>query len=446
MKRVADKLLLFVAIVCAMFTRDVTYADVCALFLCLGAAALVELFRKRWVLYTAYGAYAAAACLVPAFVLFMPLVTYDTFYDRRYPAVALSVLLSLGVGTVGSPAFLFSLFMTVLALYLAVRTRETLRQATGYLQLQDAARETEILQSEKNAELLKNRDYEVRLAMLGERNRIAREIHDNVGHLLTRSILLAAALLARLRSAGQRMEETSAKRGVRQEEETSAKRRVRQEEETDTQPDPESQEQMEALLGTLNQAMNSIRESVHDLRDDAIALESAIESMLKAFERYRITYRYEIRREVTGDIKYCLLAVIKEALSNVARHSDATVLHIVLQEFQGYVQLLFEDNGTGRPDAVADTAPGGKNPANIPGSTGGKKPANIPGSSDGKNPANIPASSDAAGRNHSGSGGMGLVNMRDRVTQLGGTIHIRREDGFRIFVSIPFLPDREARI
>ena len=47
---------------------------------------------------------------------------------------------------------------------------------------------------EKNKAMQRNQDYEIYLATLKERNRIAREIHDNVGHMLTRSILQLGAL------------------------------------------------------------------------------------------------------------------------------------------------------------------------------------------------------------------------------------------------------------
>jgi signal transduction histidine kinase len=43
---------------------------------------------------------------------------------------------------------------------------------------------------------MEKQDYEIYLATLRERNRIAREIHDNVGHMLSRSILQIGALKA----------------------------------------------------------------------------------------------------------------------------------------------------------------------------------------------------------------------------------------------------------
>ena len=42
--------------------------------------------------------------------------------------------------------------------------------------------------SEKNKNLLIQQEQEVRIATLNERNRIAREIHDNVGHLLSSAL------------------------------------------------------------------------------------------------------------------------------------------------------------------------------------------------------------------------------------------------------------------
>ena len=49
--------------------------------------------------------------------------------------------------------------------------------------------------AEKNKDLMEKQEYEVHLATLAER-RIAREIHDNVGHMLSSAILQVGALRA----------------------------------------------------------------------------------------------------------------------------------------------------------------------------------------------------------------------------------------------------------
>ena len=58
----------------------------------------------------------------------------------------------------------------------------------------DDSKELEKMLEEKNKRLMSEQDQQVHLATLAERNRIAREIHDNVGHLLSRAILLLGAI------------------------------------------------------------------------------------------------------------------------------------------------------------------------------------------------------------------------------------------------------------
>ena len=87
------------------------------------------------------------------------------------------------------------------------------------------------------------------------------------------------------------------------------------------------------------------------------------------------------------DYKYCFIAVTKEALSNIVKHSDGKKISVQLLEHPGFYQLVVEDNGS-------QSKNGDKN-------------------------------------------GMGIENMEERVTALGGTFLIQRERGYRIFVSIP---------
>ena len=47
-----------------------------------------------------------------------------------------------------------------------------------------------------------------------------------------------------------------------------------------------------------------------------------------------------------------LLAVLREALSNVARHAEASEVDVHLIASGGQLTLCVEDNGVGRPDAA----------------------------------------------------------------------------------------------
>lgn len=148
------------------------------------------------------------------------------------------------------------------------------------------------------------------MATLKERNRIAREIHDNVGHMLSRSILQVGALLA-------------------------------------VYKDEQLKEQLGSVRETLGLAMNNIRESVHDLHDDSVDLNQAVLEVLGPIRAdYEVIYRYDMEKNIPRNVKYCFLSAVKEAISNTMRHSDADRIEIVMVEHPVIFQLKIEDNGT----------------------------------------------------------------------------------------------------
>lgn len=203
---------------------------------------------------------------------------------------------------------------------------------------------------------MEKQDYEIHLATLQERNRIAREIHDNVGHMLSRAILQMGALQT-----------------IHQEEPLHG--------------------QLLQINDTLGEAMNSIRESVHDLHNESLDLRQALLDICREFEKNcAIDLHYDMTQEVPRSVKYCFLAIAKEAFVNVVRHSDADKVTVFVCEHPGFYQMSVEDNGSS---------------ASLPDETG------------------------------QGEGGIGLANMKDRVQALGGTIHFFAESGFRILLSVP---------
>lgn len=289
-----------------------------------------------------------SAELFPLAVAELPLWGFLVFQINRFPAV----LCLLGIF-----GFILSFF-----LWLYAGKYQTLYQ--DFHQIRDDSEEHALLLSEKNKALLEKQDYEIYAATLRERNRIAREIHDNVGHVLSRSILITAAC------------KTINKNDA-----------------------------LDPLLGnleeSLNGAMNSIRSSVHDLHDDAVDLEDAIKGLVKDFTFCPVNLTYDMSRQIPREVKYSLISITKEGLSNVMRHSNADSVNILLREHPALYQLCIEDNGTpgnGIPDIQTE--------------------------------ADI-------NKEKSTSGGMGLSNIRDRAKALGGTVQITQENGFRIFVTIP---------
>jgi signal transduction histidine kinase len=93
-----------------------------------------------------------------------------------------------------------------------------------------------------------------------------------------------------------------------------------------------------------------------------------------------------------------LLAVIKEALSNISKHSDATEVKLILREHPALYQLIIRDNGS-KPVQGLVLSPEGEY---------------IPGSQ-----------------------GMGLKSIFERVERLNGNVRITIDNGFEVFVSIP---------
>mgnify|MGYP002978098983 CR=1 FL=1 len=330
---------------------------------------VLKRFDNRILVLTgSYVIFGFSSLWIPDLLLFFPLLLYQTLSAGLFPLAVVEFpfwgLLAFRFHKFPEFLCLAGIFGFILAFFLWSHTRQYEILTRNFRQSRDDSEEHALLLSEKNKVLLEKQDYEIYAATLRERNRIAREIHDNVGHVLSRSILMTAACKTINKN-----------------------------------------EALDPLLGnleeSLNGAMNSIRSSVHDLHDDAVNLEDAIKGLVKDFSFCPVTLTYDMSRQVPREVKYSLISITKEGLSNVMRHSNADSVNILLREHPALYQLCIEDNGT----------------------LGSKIP-------------DIQTDADS-NKMETVSGGMGLSNIRDRVKALGGTVQITQEKGFRIFVTIP---------
>jgi signal transduction histidine kinase len=237
------------------------------------------------------------------------------------------------------------------AVIIYIRVSKLEENINNLTALRDEVTEKNLQLSQQNMRLAEAQDNEIHLATLRERNRIAREIHDNVGHMLTRSLLQSGALLI-------------------------------------INKDEELREPLSSLKETLDSAMTSIRQSVHDLHDDSIDLKKVISDSLESVsDRFAVRLDYDISESMSGSVKLCIAGVVKECISNAAKHSTGDRLTVILREHPVFYQLMVEDNGS--CTEINDT-------------------------------------------------GIGLKNMTERAENAGGRITFTPSpNGFRVFMTLP---------
>jgi len=157
------------------------------------------------------------------------------------------------------------------------------------------------------------------LTVIRERNEIAREIHDTVGHKMT-------AMLVQLQLAG----------------ELSGK------------DDNQTKEIIRTCEQLGRDALNEIRMSVRTLKDELpvnVPLHHTLKSMLEDFSALTglevIFDTGKDQNHVPVTLHQAIKRIIQEALTNTKRHSDATKCQILLSSDYEKVELHIKDNGTG---------------------------------------------------------------------------------------------------
>jgi len=176
------------------------------------------------------------------------------------------------------------------------------------------------------AEHEEDRALAVRTATLAERTRIAREIHDNVGHVLTRAIMQSEAAQVVSRIAGQ----------------------------------DESARQIAQIHDTLGEAMTMVRKSVHDLKDEGTDFVAQIEAAAHSMDDSGVLI-VRLANDIASApaaVSRCFATTIREALNNTVRHSSASNVTITLHDFPALWQLSVQDDGARHPSETAlDTPP-----------------------------------------------------------------------------------------
>lgn len=345
MEKVTDRIIIYIFCIAFMIFNDVSMVSITAMLLSVIVTSIETFFDIKKVSVILNILYIIFVFICPEFVIYVPVMLYNSVCRKYYYQILLYILSVMKYGL----AMPYIFILMILGVYMALKVNNSQSTKIRYMKIQEKSLELHILLKKKQAEMSEHQNYEIRMATMSERNRIAREIHDNVGHMLSRSILQAGAIQTINKDEGLK-------------------------------------EPLKQLQDTLNTAMSSIRESVHDLKDDSIDLKLMVEGIIHEYKGITVSFDYDVSEEIPKSLKYCFVAIVKEALTNVVKHSNATKVSITIMEHPALYQLLIFDNGNVQADLSGN--------------------------------------------------GIGLENMRERVESFNGNIRFSVDNGFRIFVSV----------
>lgn len=210
------------------------------------------------------------------------------------------------------------------------------------------------------------------LAALEERDRLARELHDNLGQILSFAVIESEAGLREIERGNTDKATAYLKR----------------------------------LRDVLDSSHSDLRGFVHRMKESvyaAIPVESLLRQEAEAFTAtcglpVALSVAKGSMPRLSAARKADLIGLVKEALTNIARHAKASHVSISLVSGKAGESLCIEDNGAGFDPALARAA-----------------------------------------------GGMGLANMEARASALGGRLKVdsARGAGTRLVLTLPAYSDAE---
>jgi signal transduction histidine kinase len=118
------------------------------------------------------------------------------------------------------------------------------------------------------------------------------------------------------------------------------------------------QSRVDDCMQLADQAIQDVREMSQLLRPttlDDFGLDAALRSLTDSFSQrtgIQVSYSSDLKERLPDQTETHLFRIAQEALTNVARHSEATSVSIDLKRLNGTVRLAIADDGRGFNDAA----------------------------------------------------------------------------------------------
>jgi signal transduction histidine kinase len=152
------------------------------------------------------------------------------------------------------------------------------------------------------------------LAVVEERNRLAREIHDGLGASLSSMIIQSEYILGM------------------------------------ASKDESLRAEISELKATAEESIEELRRNLRMMRED-FELSQGLEDYAKTFaERTQMDVRFArsgMQRKLSPDAQLALFRILQECLSNAAKHAQARQVQVRLEYADAHVHLVVKDDGKG---------------------------------------------------------------------------------------------------
>ncbi|EGF91914.1 histidine kinase family protein [Asticcacaulis biprosthecium C19] len=266
------------------------------------------------------------------------LIAYYGSFDLRgraaWPGIAVIAAISLGLGQLTAAASIIMLFAVMIAVqsqrgrprYLwlgGLAAATILAVAIGWVSwifgfgvlffggLAAAATAANSLLQDQTEELIRARAQAEALAVMGERERISRDLHDIVGHAFS-TVVLKSDLASRV---------------------------------IDGEPE-RARSELEAINAVGREALQEIRSAIRGLNQSTlIAATGHVRALLEAAD-IQLTFS-NTAGPLPPPLEHAVAMVMREAVTNVVRHAGATACTIDIRRDHATLCLEIRDDGRG---------------------------------------------------------------------------------------------------
>lgn len=249
------------------------------------------------------------------YILFIMLCFFDNLFIFYLPLILYNIYLDFGIYTIlVTPLILMispitNLMVSIISIYFSEMSKKYKIILTENKIVRDKLTEDNIYLKKYNKQLKIDKEKNIQIAILTERNRIARELHDSIGHAISSSILQVEAL--KIIS-----NENAVISGLN------------------------------TLQNTLSNGMEDIRKNIHNLYSESLELKSQIEKLCREIPNIDTEIIYNLEDDLDYNLKFDILSIVKEAITNCIKHSNATKLKITLLSQPKFYSIVIKDNGS----------------------------------------------------------------------------------------------------